>query len=190
MTYDKTAGTVTPITLTSNIYNNIDHTLYGMYFRRHGILKASGYVKFTITETATVTINPFIYQANHPELGFSGSKDAGYNEVSQRLTAGTYVFPLEARLHVFPSNHNEQGAGETQRTAEAKFRLRGKLSKGTMTIESYRTYLDYTPTDKGIAYEILDFTGKEELAEGSDFSIIYPDPVKYSIEGEASPDDE
>lgn len=172
--YDKTASTTTPITLTSNIYSNFNHTTIDMRLRRHGIMRASGYAKFTLSAPATVAINPVLYQNYHPEMNWTNTKDATYNEVVQTLPAGTYVFPIQARFNVFPTNYNETGAGETQRTELMKFRLRGKSSAGTITLESFRVYLDYQPTDMGTPYEILDFTGQEANAEGSDFVKTYP----------------
>ena len=173
--YDKTGATTTPITLTSTVYNNFAHTVIDMNIRRHGIMRATGYAKFTLSSPATVAINPVLYQNYHPEMNWTGVKDALYNEVVQTLPAGTYVVPLNARFNVFPTNYNETGANETQRTEMMKFRLRGKTSAGTITLESFRVYLDYQPTDMGMPFEILDFTGKEALAEGSDFVKLYPD---------------
>lgn len=175
--YDKGA---TPSTITSTVYNNVTHATYDMIIKRHGIMRLNGYVKFTLSTPATVGVNPIIYQVNHPEQGYTETKDQVYNEVLQTLAAGTYVVPLNARFHVFPHNYNEAG---TSRPEQTKFRLRMKTSAGTVTIESWRVYLDYLPSERGIAYEIVDFTGKEALAEGSDYSIVFPDPTKFVIDG-------
>ncbi|WP_182004756.1 M14 family metallopeptidase [Priestia aryabhattai] len=177
--YDKGA---TPSTITSSVYNNVTHATNDMVIKRHGILRANGYVKFTLSEAATVGVNPIIYQVNHPELGYTEVKDQKYNEVVQTLPAGTYVVPLNARHHVFPHNYNEAG---TSRPEQTKFRLRMKTSAGTVTIESWRVYLDYLPSERGIAYEIIDYTGKEASAEGSDYTVLFPDATKFAIDGSA-----
>jgi len=175
--YDK--GTA-PSTITSTVYTNVYHATNDMIIKRHGILRANGYVKFTLSEAATVGVNPIIYQVNHPELGYTEVKDQKYNEVVQTLPAGTYVVPLNARHHVFPHNYNEAG---TSRPEQTKFRLRMKTSAGTVTIESWRVYLDYLPSERGIAYEIIDYTGKDASTEGSDYTVLFPDATKYAIDG-------
>ncbi|MFK7678839.1 M14 family metallopeptidase [Bacillus sp. Wb] len=170
--YDKTASTTTPITVSSTSYSNFNHTTIDMNIRRHGIMRASGYVKFTLSASATVGINPVLYQNYHPEMNWTATKDANFNEIVQTLPAGTYVFPIQSRFNVFPTNYSEPTGN--QRTELMKFRLRGKSSAGTLTLESFRVYLDYQPTDMGVPYEILDFTGQEAATEGSDFVKLYP----------------
>ncbi|WP_310877179.1 M14 family metallopeptidase [Priestia megaterium] len=170
--YDKTASTATPITVSSTSYSNFNHTTIDMNIRRHGIMRASGYIKFTLSASATVGINPVLYQNYHPEMNWTNTKDANYNEIVQTLPAGTYVFPIQSRFNVFPTNYSEPTG--TQRTELMKFRLRGKSTAGTLTLESFRVYLDYQPTDMGVPYEILDFTGQEAATEGSDFVKLYP----------------
>ena len=174
--YDKGA---TPSTITSTVYNNVTHATYDMILKRHGVLKASGYVKFTLSAPATVGVNPIIYQVNHPERGYSDVKDEVTNEILQTLPAGQYVVPFNARINNFPHNYNEV---DTSRPEQTKFRLRMKTSAPTVTIDSWRVYLDYTPTERGKAYEIVDFTGLEAQAEGVDFVTKYPDSTKYGID--------
>ncbi|AJK28081.1 zinc carboxypeptidase [Bacillus phage Palmer] len=166
-------------TITSTVYNNVSHATYDLILKRHGVVRATGYVKFTLTAPATVGVNPIIYQVNHPERGYSDVKDEVTNEILQILAAGTYVVPFDARIHNFPHNYN---TASTSRPEQTKFRLRMKTSAGTVNIDSWRVYLDWTPTERGRAYEIANFTGLEAQPEGSDFAIVYPDPVKYGYD--------
>lgn len=180
MMYDKKES-LTPIvldSLTYKVYGNVPHATYDMNIRRHGIVKASGYAKVTLSEPATLSINPIIYQKYHPENDFAQVKDQATNEVVQTLQAGTHVIPFDARYHTFPHNHNEGG---TNRPEATKYRLRLKVSTGTATIESFRTYIDYVPSEMGKPYEIIDFTGKESQPEGTDFKITFPDPTKFGV---------
>jgi len=180
--YDK-AGTSTPITFSSTTYNNVTHGIYDLIVKRHGIIEASGWVKVSVTQPTTVYVNPIIYQVNHPERGFTAVKDELTNEVSMPLVAGqTYIFPIMAVINNFPHNYN---TGTTSRPESVKFRLRMKTSagaSGVVTIEGWRIKLSYTHTERGRGYEIIDQTGKEALAEGSDFTIVYPDSTKYGTD--------
>lgn len=181
--YDKLA-TPTPITVSSTAYNNVNHATYDLDVRRHGLVKAQGKVTFTISEPATVGVNPIIYQVNHPELGFSDVKDKTFNEELRLLPAGTHTINFHARFPVVPSNHN---SATSARPEKVKFRLRMKTSMNAtpaivpVTIDAWRFYLDYIPTEHGTPAKFVDFTGKEALAEGSDFVGVYPDPTKYGI---------
>lgn len=173
-------STTNPLTLASTVYNNVPHTQFDVSVRRHGVVKASGHVKFTLSEPAEVAMNPILYQTNHPDFGYTDVKDAKHSEIIQTLPAGTYVFPLETRMHAFPTNYNEKG---TTRPETIKFRLRAKVSVGTITLNSYRVFIDYVPTERGVAFEILDATGNESKAEGSngDFTVKYPDASKFTL---------
>ena len=176
LVYDKGAS---PSTITSTIYSNVTHAVYDMIIRRHGIMRASGYVKITLSEPATVSVNPLFYQSFHSELSWTDTKDKNYNEVTMTLPAGTHLIPLNARFHAIPHNHN---TATTSRAESVKFRLRMKTSIGTVTIDAWRIYIDYQPSERGHAYEIIDFTGKEASAEGSDFVKVFPDPSKFGID--------
>ncbi|PGQ88282.1 M14 family metallopeptidase [Priestia megaterium] len=182
--YDKTAATTAPITVNSSTstFYNIPHTIADVIIKRLGIMKISGYLKFTLSAPATVNINPFVYQSYHPDMSFTDGKDASYNMITLTLPAGTHIVPLNARYHLFPSNYN---TGSISRTAEAKFRVRVKLDAGTLTAESWRIYLDYTPSSRGYAYEIYDATGNEAITENTtDYLKLYPDPTKFKDEGD------
>ncbi|MEB4856081.1 M14 family metallopeptidase [Priestia megaterium] len=173
--YDK-GTTTTPITLTSTIYGNLSHTLFSLRFRRQGILRAIGKVKVSVSEACTLSINPIIYQVNHPDFGFADIKDAKYYEESRQVSAGTHVFTIFASIPVLPFNYNE---ATTARPEDAKFRLRAKSTSGTITLEYFRIQLDYTPTDRGKSLERLDFTGLEANDEGSDYVTVFPNTTKY-----------
>ena len=168
--YDNTG--ISPITLTSANFNNIPHTLYDLNFKRHGILKLTGYIKISLTEAASVTINPFFYQLSSPDFPFTKTKDEAYNIVSVNLPAGDHVLPLNALFNPLPYNYNEPSG--TNRPQTVKLRIRGKVTAGTLTVEAYRVYIDFTPTDRGTAYEILNFTGNEAKTEGQDYASLFP----------------
>jgi BppU N-terminal domain/Zinc carboxypeptidase len=176
--YDKTAATTSPITVTTlNAFTNVPHTVFDVNIKRLGILKMSGYLKFTLSAAATITINPFFYQSYHPDLSFGDTKDAATNLITLTLPAGTHIVPLNARYHCFPTNYN---TGSINRTAEAKTRIRVKLTAGTFTAESWRMYVDYTPSRKGYAYEWFDATGNEAVTENTtDYVRMFPDPAKF-----------
>jgi len=175
LTYDK-ATTPTPITVTSAVYANVDHGVHDMTINRHGILEVSGRVKITVSATATVGLNPVVYQVNHPELGWTDVKDKTWNEVVQSYAAGTYYVPINALFHVFPANYNEAG---TSRPEQVKLRLRMKTSTGTITIEGWRIYIKYIPTELGEAVKVIDYTGLEAQPEGTDYKQVFPDPTKF-----------
>jgi hypothetical protein len=113
-------------------------------------------------------------------MSWTDVKDADtFVETRTHAAAGTYDIDLWSLINVFPTNHNETGAGETQRTAEAQFRLRGKSTAGTITIERMRAVLAYEPNDRGRLVEWVDYTGKE-VASGDGVPVVtYPDPAKY-----------
>lgn len=172
-------STPTPITHNTTVYGNVTHGTYDMIVKRHGIMHMIAKVSFTLTAPATVGVNPIIYQVNHPELGFTEVKDKNYNEDVRTYAPGTYTVTCFGAYHVFPHNFNET---TTKRPEQVKFRLRMKTSDGLtnpITIESWRVKLDFEPTNRGRAFEIIDFAGKESLAEGSDFAVLFPDPTKY-----------
>jgi len=175
--YDKTGTNANKVT-TLNTFTNVAHTAYDIKINRHGILRASGYFKFTLSAPATVTINPFIYQSYHPDMSFTDTKDALYNSIKLTLPAGTHVVPINSRYHAVPSNYN---TGSINRTSEAKFRIRVNIDAGELTTESFRIYLDYTPSRRGMAYEIYDCTGKETTTDNTtEYTKLYPDPAKYN----------
>jgi hypothetical protein len=117
-------------------------------------------------------------------MSWTNTKDADtFAESRVHTEAGTYDIDLWAVMNVFPTNHNETGAGETQRTAEAQFRLRGKSTAGTITIERMRGMLTYEPNDRGRAVEHIDYTGKEVASGDGVPSVVYPDPAKYADDG-------
>jgi hypothetical protein len=177
--YDK-ATTPTPITVTNTAFTNFDHMLYQYTPRRYGAFKVKVKLRFTISAPATVSFNPVLYQSYHPEMSWTATKDADTFTVTETYAAaGTYNIDMWAIMHAFPTNYNETGAGETQRTAEAKFRLRGKSTAGTITIERMRAQLEFEPNDRGRLVEHINYTGLEANAEGSDYVVAYPDPVKY-----------
>jgi hypothetical protein len=175
--------TTTPITKATTYYDNVSHGIYDLTLKRHGIIRANGWVKVSVTQPTTVYVNPILYQVNHPERGFSDVKDEITNEVSMPLVAGQqYIFPIHAAINNFPTNYN---SATTSRPEQVKFRLRMKTSagaNGVITIEAWRIYLSYDHTERGKAYEVINQTGKEAAAEGSDFVITYPDPAKYGYD--------
>ncbi|AGY47936.1 carboxypeptidase A [Bacillus phage poppyseed] len=177
--YDKKTSP-TPLVLTSTIFSNFKLVYQWEDIKRHGVLRAEGRVTFTISAPCTVSFNPTVYQSYHPEMSWTNTKDADTFTVSETYAAaGTYSLPLKAFMNVFPTNYNETGAGETQRTAEAKFRLRGKSTAGSITIERARIELSYEQTDQGIPVKYVNYTGLEASPEGSDFNVDYPDPAKF-----------
>jgi hypothetical protein len=144
--------------------------------RRYGAFKVRAKVKFTISAPATVSFNPVLYQSYHPEMSWTDTKDADTFTVSETYAAaGTYQLDLWAVMHAFPTNHNDT----VNRTAEAKFRLRGKSTAGTITLERFRAELSFEPNNRGRLVEHINYTGLEANAEGSDFVVAYPDPVRY-----------
>ncbi|MEW5549967.1 BppU family phage baseplate upper protein [Peribacillus frigoritolerans] len=180
MQYDKLA-TPTPIIVDKTAYNNVNHATYDLNLKRHGILKVQGKVTFTLSAPATIGVNPIVYQVNHPELGFSDVKDKTFNEELRLLPAGTHTINFDARFPVVPDNHN---SATSARPEKVKFRLRMKSSTGAttpVTIDAWRFYLDYVPSEHGTPTKFVDFTGKEALAEGNDFVVVFPDPTKYGI---------
>lgn len=177
-------GANPPITLQSTVYNNIPHATFDMIIKRHGILEVSGWVKYTLSGAAgieTVGTNPIVYQVNHPERGFADVKDLDDNEVLDVVPNGTYRAPIHALFNVFPHNYN---SGTTSRPEQVKFRLRMKSSgaSSVLTMEAWKVYFKYTPTDRGHAVEYYSAVGNEALAEGSDYTLQYPDPTKYGID--------
>jgi hypothetical protein len=171
----------TPLTLTSTtgIYNNIPHSMFDMTIKRHALLKVSGWIKVTTTAPTTFGLNVIPYQVNHPELGYSNVNAKNYNEIVQDLGIGTFLIPIHGRFPVFPNNHNTE---TTSRPEQVKFRMRAKSTGGVITYESWRVYLDIVPTERGKTLEIIDFTGKEASVEGSDYSVLFPDPSKFGID--------
>jgi hypothetical protein len=173
--YDK-GTTATPITVTNTAFTNFDHMIYEYKPRRYGAFKVRAKVKFTISAPATVSFNPVLYQSYHPEMSWTDTKDADTFTVSETYAAaGTYQLDLWAVMHAFPTNHNDT----VNRTAEAKFRLRGKSTAGTITLERFRAELSFEPNNRGRLVEHINYTGLEANAEGSDFVVAYPDPVRY-----------
>lgn len=168
--YNKTGTEV--ITNTGTSYSNIKHTIFDFNIKRFGLLKMRGHIKITLTEAATVGINPFLYQVYHPDFAYSTAKDTLYGEYIQALAPGTYTIPINNAMHVFPTNYSE--AGGTQRAELAKMRIQAKVSVGTITIENFRIWIDYEPNNLGNPFEVYDATGKEAAAEGSDFVLKYP----------------
>lgn len=165
--------------VSSAVYNNVNHATFDMIIRRHGLLKVSGYVKFTLTAPATIGVNPIVYQKYHPEQDFSDVKDLLNNEILMDFPAGTHRVDFNARYHNFPYNVNTES---TARPEQTKFRLRMKSSTGATTpvnIDSWRVYMDWEPTERGHGLEIYDFTGLEAQPEGSDWVLTYPDESKY-----------
>jgi hypothetical protein len=177
LVYEKGTTTLT-LTSSSGNWNNVPHGLYDLVIKRHGILKVSGHIKITTSVAATIGVNPVVYQVNHPELGWSDVNVKNYNAVTMPVGVGTFVIPFEARFHVFPYNYNEP---DTSRPENVKVRLRANSTGGTITYEAWRMYIDFTPSERGKALEIIDFTGQEASAEGSDFVTLFPDPTKYGI---------
>lgn len=179
--YDKTTNP--PITLgvsSTNSFNNIKHLFYGRSILRHGTYRAEGTIQVSVSTTATVEINNVLYQQYHPEFSFTKVQDAPYNMYKKVMQPGVvYDVPVRATMNVFPTNYNETGEGETQRTANFRYRGRGRISAGTLTIESFRIELTYEPTDSAKPYEIVDYTGLEAMDEESDYKVIYPDQVKF-----------
>ncbi|AIW03483.1 zinc carboxypeptidase [Bacillus phage Moonbeam] len=181
MMYDRGVTTM-PIQLSSSSsLANFEHMVYQFpNIRRYGVIKAAGDIKITVSAPCTVTINPVLYQSYHPDLSWTNTKDADTFAVTRTFSAaGTYDIPIKSFLNAFPTNFNETGAGATQRTAEAKFRLRGKTTAGTLAIERVRVELTQKSTNVAIPVKYVNYTGLEANPEGTDFKIDYPDPVKY-----------
>jgi len=181
MMYDR-GVTTSPIQLSTTTLNNFNHMIYQFPdIRRHGVLSAEGEITISVSAPCTVAINPVLYQSYHPEMNWTNVKDADtFTKYRTYTAAGTYEIPIRSLLNCFPTNYNETGAGETQRTAEAKFRLRGKTTAGTISIERVRIELKYKQTDVGLATKYVNYTGLEANPEGSDFKIEYPDPAKFA----------
>jgi hypothetical protein len=176
--YDKKT-TPNPMTLTSTVFSNFP-IVYEWKPKRQGTFKVRVKLRFTISAPATVSFNPTLYQSYHPEMSWTNTKDADTFTVSETYAAaGTYQLDMWAGLHCFPTNYNEVGAGETQRTAEAKFRLRGKSTAGMITIERMRAELTFEPGNRGRQVEHIDYTGGEVAGNDATFIVAYPDPVKY-----------
>lgn len=182
--YDKTTNP--PITLgvsQTNSFNNIKHLTYGRSILRHGTYRANGTMQVSVSAPATVEINTVLYQQYHPEFSFSKVQDAPYGMYKKDMVPGTiYDVPIRGTMNVFPTNYNETGEGETQRTADAKFRVRGRISTGTLTIEGFRVELTYKPNDSAKPFEIVNYTGLEAMDEGLDYKIEYPDATKFDTD--------
>lgn len=175
MTYKNTGAS--PITLTSSVYSNFAHTIKSFYIKRHALMEATGHVIVTLSAPATISIKPFLYQAYHPDWDFTSNKDTDLFATTLTLPAGTHKIDLKSTIHVFPTNHNSE---TTSRTELAKFRLRGKTSAGTLTLEKMEVFIKLTPTDKAFAMEVHDATGREAFSEDvDDYIRTYPNPAKF-----------
>jgi hypothetical protein len=172
---------IKPITLSSNIYNNFSHTITRFDIKRHGILKASGFVRVSLSEDATISIKPTLYQSYSPDWNWENTKDNDLFAKTMTLPAGEHIIDLQGMIHALPSNYND---GNTNRPELAAFRLRGKTSKGIVTLEEAQILIEFIPTDKGVAFEILDATGRESLPEDDAYERIYPNLDSDSGDGE------
>jgi Zinc carboxypeptidase len=160
-----------PITISSSNYSNFSHTITRFDIKRHGLLKVSGFVKVRLSEDATISIKPVLYQSYSPDWSWGNIKDNDLFAKTMTLPAGEHIIDLQGMIHALPSNYNDEN---TNRTELAAFRLRGKTSKGIVTLEETQILIEFIPTDKGTAFEIYDATGRELLSEEDAYERIYP----------------
>lgn len=152
-------------------YVSVKNTVYSMDIKRHGIARVDGYVKINLSEEATVSIIPCLYQNYQVGLNFQSTKDSKIFERTIKLPAGSHIIPLHSMIYVFPTCHITE---TITRCEKLKFRLRGKVNAGTCYVEALSVSIQYIPSNKGISVEILDGTNRENVEEENNFIRLFP----------------
>lgn len=183
LSYTNTPENINPITVNSRIYTNVPNTLWGFEVKRTGMFKSNGFVEVTLSEECTLTIKPQPYQSYSPDFSWSKIKDNDLFAKTLTLPAGRHTIDLNSVITVFPTNYN---SATTSRPEAAKFRIRCKTNKGTVTLERMCMVLEYVPTNRGFAMQILDASGNEQFPEETNFVRTYPNPDKYETSDEES----
>lgn len=126
---------------------------FKMLIKSEGVLEADGYVIVNVTEPATVSIMPQLYQVGSPDFDFGKTKDDERNAIIMDLIPGQdFALPFQSSITCHKSN--QLAADNTNlRTQEAVFQLRTKISNGSGSIKFIKGKVRFSPSTSGDRFQ-------------------------------------
>lgn len=172
---DDRGGAVARISTTNDKFSTFELGRYEFIPKINGIVEVDGYIVLNLSQDATISINPALWQNFAPFFSRGATEKRRNFEITLELKAGDHYIPIKSNIFAQTSTTKDN----SRRTKEVVSTLRLKKSNGVVTIKQYNVSIKFTPTNSNVSYKMLEST--EAGNKGRDtYKITYPNYNYYS----------